>query len=290
MSPNDVRNLIREQFPQWSDLTVSKVDSHGTVNALFRLGDHMVCRFALQGTSAAMSRQLLEQESAASRELFGHTRFLTPLTYEIGSPGANYPLCWSVQSWLHGTVATLADPSHSVEFAQDLAEFVQGVRTIDVGDRRFSGVGRGGELKAHDGWMDRCFEASEGLMDVAHVRHLWRQLRELPRTSGDVMNHGDLIPANVLVEGSRLVGVIDVGGLGPADPALDLIVAWTMLEELPRSAFRHDLACSELEWARGQAWAFVQALGLIWYYQTSNLVMTNLGRDILRRILEDPAT
>lgn len=47
-------------------------------------------------------------------------------------------------------------------------------------------------------------------------------MRELPRgTAADVMNHGDLIAGNVLVSHGRLAGVIDVGGAGPADPALD---------------------------------------------------------------------
>jgi len=40
------------------------------------------------------------------------------------------------------------------------------------------------------------------------------------------MTHGDLIPGNVLVADARLAGVIDVGGLGPADPALDPGAAW----------------------------------------------------------------
>ncbi len=40
------------------------------------------------------------------------------------------------------------------------------------------------------------------------------------------MTHGDLIPGNVLVADARLAGVIDVGGLGPADPALDPVAAW----------------------------------------------------------------
>ena len=33
----------------------------------------------------------------------------------------------------------------------------------------------------------------------------------------------DLVPGNVLVAGGRLVGVLDVGGLAPADPALGLV-------------------------------------------------------------------
>jgi aminoglycoside phosphotransferase (APT) family kinase protein len=35
----------------------------------------------------------------------------------------------------------------------------------------------------------------------------------------------------VLVSGGRLAGVIDVGGLGPADPALDLVAAYADVSE-----------------------------------------------------------
>ena len=40
------------------------------------------------------------------------------------------------------------------------------------------------------------------------------------------MSHGDLIPGNVLVNDGRLVGILDCGGFGPADPALDLVAAF----------------------------------------------------------------
>jgi hypothetical protein len=43
-----------------------------------------------------------------------------------------------------------------------------------------------------------------------------------------------------------------------------------------------------LEWARGAAWAFEQAMGLVWYYRESNPVMADLGRTTLGRILADP--
>ena len=47
------------------------------------------------------------------------------------------------------------------------------------------------------------------------------------------MSHGDLIPGNVLVAGDRLSGVLDTGGFGPADPALDLVSAWHLLAARP---------------------------------------------------------
>jgi aminoglycoside phosphotransferase (APT) family kinase protein len=99
------------------------------------------------------------------------------------------------------------------------------------------------------------------------------------------MTHGDLIPGNILVAGDRLAGVIDVGGLGPADPALDLVGAWHLLEDGPRRVLREDLGCGEVEWHRGKAWAVVQAIGVLWYYVESNPTMSRMGRRTLQRIM-----
>ena len=103
------------------------------------------------------------------------------------------------------------------------------------------------------------------------------------------MTHGDLVPGNVLVADGRLVGIIDVGGLGPADPALDLVSAWHLLEAGPREALREDLGPDDLQWERGKAWAFEQAMGLVWYYARSNPTMAALGRLTLSRLLEPGA-
>ncbi|MGH3493634.1 MAG: phosphotransferase, partial [Sciscionella sp.] len=182
-------------------------------------------------------------------------------------------------------------PGASVAFANDLAEFIRGVRAIDVRGRRFGGDGRGGDLRSHDEWMDTCLRNSRGLLDVARLRRIWAAMRELPRGApGDVMTHGDLIPGNVLVAGGRLAGVLDVGGLAPADPALDLVSAWHLLDAGPRQELREELDCDDLEWARGQAWAVQQAMGAYWYYVESNAAMSTMGRRTLERILADTVT
>ncbi len=102
-----------------------------------------------------------------------------------------------------------------------------------------------------------------------------------------LMSHRDLIPANLLTAGGRLVGVLDAGGYGPADPALDLVGAWHLLDAERRTRLRERLGTSDLEWERGAAWAFVQAIGLVWYYEHTNRTMAELGRSTLRRLLED---
>jgi aminoglycoside phosphotransferase (APT) family kinase protein len=159
-----------------------------------------------------------------------------------------------------------------------------------VGSRTFAGTGRGGDLKTHDEWVETCLQHSERLLDVGVLREMWKELRELPRNSIDLMTHGDLIPSNVLAAGGRLVGVIDVGGLGPADPALDLVGAWHMLERGPREAFRGALRCDDVQWERGKAWALQQALGLVWYYLDSLPDISSMGQRTLQRLVADRAT
>ncbi|MFJ9740938.1 aminoglycoside phosphotransferase family protein [Streptomyces sp. NPDC101166] len=281
-----VVTLIREQFPQWSGEEVRLLPSTGTVNAIFRIGNGLSARFPLRRVDASEALAVLEQEAEASAELAQVSRFPVPEPVALGKPGAGYPMPWSVQTWLPGTVAFEADPSGSNAFAEDLAAFIAALRGAETRGRLFNGDNRGGVLAHHDDWMAQCFEESEGLLDVPRLRQLWSRFRELPRTGADVMSHGDLIPGNVLVAGDRLSGVLDTGGFGAADPALDLVSAWHLLQPGPREVLRRALNCDDLEWERGKAWAFEQAMGVVWYYAETNPTMSSMGRRTLDRILE----
>jgi aminoglycoside phosphotransferase (APT) family kinase protein len=283
-----VRGLVGRQFPRWRGLPVRAVQSEGTVNAIFRVGDRLAARFALERADAGSVRRRLEAEAAATAELAGHTRFPTPEAVAIGDPGPGYPMPWLVQTWLPGVTASCQDPGESAGFAHDLAEFIAGVRAIDAHGRVFGGRGRGGRLGSHDAWVQACFQRSEQVLDVPRLRQIWDGMRALPRGPGsDVMSHRDLVPGNVLVSGGRLAGVLDVGDLGPADPALDLVAGWHLLEAGPRELFRADLRCDGPEWERGKAWAFEQALGAVQYYAESNPAMSRMGRRTLERIQAD---
>lgn len=287
VSVDVVRRLVGDQFPRWRRLDVEAVSSTGTVNALFRIGDRLAARFPLVSAGVDQTRAVLEREAEAARELCGRTPVPTPRPVAIGSPGEGYPLPWAVQTWLPGTAATPDTPGTSLRLARDLAGFIAALREMDTRGRRFAGTGRGGSLPDHDDWMEVCFRSSEHLLDVRRLRGLWREMRALPRIGADAMTHGDLIPANLLVDGDRLVGVLDVGGFGPADPALDLVVAWHLLEAEPRREMRMMLGCDDLEWARGMAWAFQQSMGAVWYYQRTNRPMSRMGEQTLRRIVSD---
>ncbi len=133
--------------------------------------------------------------------------------------------------------------------------------------------------------MDLCFTKSHGLVDVVRLRAMWEELRCLPDVDDDAMCHGDLTPPNVLVDAGRLVGVLDTGGFGPADPALDLVSVRHLLDDNQREVVRGVLGCSDVQWRRGMAWALEQAMGLVWYYASTNPVMSRWGRRTLERLL-----
>ncbi|MCB5293400.1 phosphotransferase [Arthrobacter sp. SO3] len=199
----------------------------------------------------------------------------------------DYPLPWSVQTWVPGITATPNGLSHSEPFARDLVALICSFRAADTRGRPFASTGRGGDLKESDEWMEVCFHESTDLLPVDRLRTLWEAFRSLPAARSVVMNHSDLIPGNLLVEGDRLIGVLDGGGFAPADPSLDLVAAWHMLDDGRRALIRNDLACDELEWWRGAAWAFQQAMGLVWYYRETNPGMSALGQSTLARISND---
>lgn len=283
-----VRKLISKQFPAWASASVHRINTEGTVNAIFRLGKRLAARLPLQPGDIDAERQQLDTEAAAARELLAHTRLATPVPVAIGDPDADYPMPWSVQTWLPGKTATTHDIASSEAFASDLAGFIDEVRAIPTHTRTFTGNGRGGDLRSHDDWMKTCFERSAHFIDVNHARRLWSHLRTLPRHAPDAMTHGDLIPGNVLIREGRLAGVLDVGGLGAADPALDLVAGWHLLDSAPRRILREELECDDLGWERGKAWAFQQAMGALWYYADTNAAMHQMGRRTMDRILTEP--
>jgi aminoglycoside phosphotransferase (APT) family kinase protein len=289
VSEATVRRLVDEQFPRWKDLAVRQVPAAGTVNAVFRIGDEFAARFPLCTRDPTQARAELMTEAAAAREFASASTVPTPEPVAIGEPGHGYPLPWSIQTWLAGLDATVVDPAGSIEFANDLAAFVVGLRATDTAGRRFTGAGRGGHLPDHDAWMEVCFGQSAGLLDVARLRVMWARLRRLPEVDADVMCHGDLIPPNVLVGGGRLVGVLDGGGYAAADPALDLVGAWHLLDESQRQVLRDALGCSDVQWQRGMAWAYQQSMGLVWYYAESNPTMSRWGRRTLDRLIREGA-
>jgi aminoglycoside phosphotransferase (APT) family kinase protein len=279
------RVLIDSQFPEYAGLALERLPRAGTVNVIFRIGDDLSARFPRRAGDTNATRAALERETDRAVEFANRSPVNAPRPVAIGGPAHGYPMAWTIQTWLAGATASPIAVADSVTFTADLAALIATLRATPTRGRRFTGRGRGGDLRAHDDWVETCLSNSQHLLEVQALRRLWSRLRTTPRRQADRMTHGDLIPGNLLIADSRLIGVLDTGGFAPADPSLDLVSAWHLLDGDAREVLRDELDCDDNEWERGEAWAFQQAIGTAWYYQTTNPAMHEMGMTTLRRLL-----
>lgn len=114
----------------------------------------------------------------------------------------------------------------------------------------------------------------------------WEEALRAPGWDGPpVWLHADLMPGNLLVDGGRLIAVIDFGCLGVGDPACDLFPAWNLLPADAREVFREALGVDDAAWIRGRGRALSQALMALPSYRKTNPAMAHNARHVIRTVL-----
>ncbi|KRC63363.1 aminoglycoside phosphotransferase [Aeromicrobium sp. Root236] len=251
--------LVRTQFPQWVDLPVRPVDLPGWDNRTFRLGDEMSIRLPT-GPWYALQ---VEKEQRWLPELAPQLPLPIPAPVAQGRPGEGYPYAWSVYRWIDGRPARRDRIGSLTTFATDLAGFLAALQRADATDGPGPGrhnFFRGGPL---DTYESEARDAITELGDVIPGRAAHRILDEALQAEWSgvpVWFHGDVATGNLLVTDGVLSGVIDFGTSGVGDPACDVVIAWTLLDDESRAAFRHTLGVDDAMWARGRGWALWKAL------------------------------
>ncbi|MGK4578697.1 aminoglycoside phosphotransferase family protein [Kitasatospora sp. HPMI-4] len=277
-----VRRLIGAQFPQWAGLPVEAVESAGTSNAMYRLGEDMVVRLP----RIAGAADDVEKEHRWLPRLAPPLPVAVPTPLGKGMPAEGYPWRWSVYRWLDGTnpvVGRIAEPGL---LAGDLAEFVATLHRIDPAGGPASY--RSEPLAARDTATRAAIADLRGTVDTDAVSAAWEAALPAPGWPGPaVWIHADLQPGNLLVAQGRLSAVIDFGCLGLGDPAVDLITAWYVLPADARGAFRAGVEADDAAWARGRGWALSIALLELRYYRDTNPVMAAIARHVIREVLAD---
>ena len=98
IDPELVGRLVAEQFPRLADLPIRAVRSTGTVNAIYRLGDHLYARLPRVETWA----RDLDQEWRWLPKLAPHLSLRIPEPVGKGHPTGSYPFAWAIYGWIDG--------------------------------------------------------------------------------------------------------------------------------------------------------------------------------------------
>lgn len=251
--------LLREQLPDLAHRPVTPVDVDGWDNSTFRIGsDHSARLPTDDGYVPAVAK-----EHTWLPVLRSQLPVNLPEPVALGVPGCGFPRPWSVYRWLPGETASADRVPDLVGFARDVASFLRALHAVDTDGAPAAGAhsfGRGGPLTAYDADVRDHLDAVPADVTRGAVLDVWEAALSAPFDAAPCWFHGDMSPSNLLVRDGRLTAVIDWGTCGVGDPACDLVIAWTFLDDDARATFRREVATDDGTWARARAWALWKAV------------------------------
>jgi aminoglycoside phosphotransferase (APT) family kinase protein len=236
-----VRSLVDAQFPEWRDLPLTRVGD-GTVNAIYRLGDDLSVRLPRRS-------EVDDTEERILRTLESRLPVEIPRFVARGTE-------FTVHTWLEGEPPEVWLPAETV------AGLLLSLRDVGADGPEPAG-GRGRPLAERDRYVRDALTrvSAPGALEV------WTEAMHAPEWEGErVWIHCDLDARNVLVRDGRLTGVLDWGGAGLGDPAVDVMVAWKLVAPGERDRFRDLVGADDATWLRARGWAVSQALIALGYY------------------------
>lgn len=225
------KNLIQSQFKEFKDQKIEPF-AQGWDNEAFLVGAEIVFRFPRRKIAA----NLIEREIRILPILAPHLPTRITKSEWLGKETSAYPFVWAGYRKIEGAPAIL----HTLKgrageaLADSLASFLRNLHSIPV-DEPTRAWAPGDEIERTNlkRRLPKLIERLERLPDV-DAEKLIRIAEELsltePSSHAPVWVHGDLHPSHVLVDEGRLSGVIDWGDVHLGDHALDLSIAYTLLD------------------------------------------------------------
>jgi aminoglycoside phosphotransferase (APT) family kinase protein len=280
-----VARLIAKQFPQWAALPITAVPSAGTDNAIYRLGNDMAVRLPRRPATAAN----LAKEQLWLPKLAPLLPLAIPVPLAQGAPGEGFPFSWSVYQWLDGENVVDEPDIDLPDAAARLGKFVAALQRIDAAGGPPPPF-RGGPLSTLDDRVRGEIHdlGADGTVDPDLATAAWETAMAAAVWEGPPRwVHADLLPGNLLARHGRLTAVIDFGGLGVGDPAIDMLPAWSWLTPQTRGLFRAEVKADDATWARGRGWGLGLGLGAVHYYRVTNPVLANIGARAIAQAIAD---
>lgn len=255
-----VRQLIQEQFPEYVHLPITSVEKQGHDNRTYRLGEEMLIRLPTEECYALK----VPKEQDLLPKLAKHLTISIPMSIKMGISTKDYPYPFSIYKWLNGISLNLVilSEKEQEQLAVDISLFLkslQGIKDIDGPPPGQHNWWRGAHISVYDKGAREQISILENIIDSDKALCLWEKACNTHWKNQPVWVHGDMAVGNLLIEGGKLSGVIDFGGLALGDPACDLVIAWTYFKNKSRDIFMREMPFDEGTWLRARTWALWKA-------------------------------
>jgi aminoglycoside phosphotransferase (APT) family kinase protein len=303
-----VQRLLADQHPDLARLPVEFL-ANGWDNELYRVGDGLIARLPRR----ALAAEIIKNEQRWLPRLAPNLPLRIPYPERTGLPAHGYPYSWSVVPYLPGVPAAQAGSFDPAKAAAAVGGFLGALHVpapADAPANPFRGVplaDRAGSFAANlallAGQAGRVGQDLPGqdLPGRDAVLRGWDAALAAPGYDGPPLwLHGDLHPANILVNDGQVSGVIDFGDITAGDPASDLSVAWMLLPPACHASFwsayqaaggaqasrGSSVRPGDALRARARGWALNLAIVFL-AHSEDNPVLLEVGRRTLRNVLAD---
>jgi aminoglycoside phosphotransferase (APT) family kinase protein len=294
VSADLVRRLLADQHPDLARLPVEFL-ANGWDNELYRVGDGHIARLPRR----ALGAQIITNEQRWLPRLAPKLPLPIPYPERTGAPACGYPYSWSVVPYLPGVPAAQASSFDPARAAAAVGGFLGALHVpapADAPANPFRGVPlaeRAGTFAANLAVLTS--QVGQDHVERDAVLRGWDAALATPGYDGPpVWLHGDLHPANILVNDGQVSGVIDFGDITAGDPASDLAVAWMLLPPGCYTGFWSAYQAAggaggragDALRARARGWALNFAIVFL-AHSEDNPVLLDVGRRTLSAVLED---
>jgi len=276
--------MLSDQMPQWSELPLHRMETSGTANVAYQLGDDKLVRLP----RAANFAQGPQREARWLPTFAPRVPLEVPSYLALGVPTEPYPSHWSVLRWIEGKPADTSTLHDLHKAASDLGAFVLALRKVPTRGAPEDGNYRAFGLAKVDGDLRHWVQRLPGDIDRSAVLAVWESCLSVGEwQSPPTWLHSDLRGDNLIARNRRLVGVIDWEGCTVGDPSADYLPAWWLFDGASRETFRATSKAEHSDWLRAKGWALHMSVVAIPYYEDTNPMFVAQARSALNEILNE---